>query len=63
MPSVKPAGKGKRKVALKVPPQKRTKRAPTDYDDEITKDTITKLNKVVSDDEFDGHDTISGPAW
>ena len=63
MSSVKPAKKGKRKVALKEPPKKRTKRAPTDYDDEITAETIAKLNKVVSDDEFDDHDTVSGPAW
>jgi len=36
---------------------------PPDYDDEVTAETISRLNKVVSDDEFVGYKDISGPAW
>jgi hypothetical protein len=36
---------------------------PPDYDDEITVETISRLNKIVSDDEFVDYKDISGPAW
>jgi RNA polymerase primary sigma factor len=43
--------------------ERRTPPQPTDYDDEITQETIDALNRSVPDDQFDDHETISGPAW
>jgi hypothetical protein len=34
-----------------------------DYDDEITVETISRLNNIVSDDEFVDYKDIFGPAW
>ena len=34
-----------------------------EYEDEIAKEQIDALNRIVPDDEFDHHETISGPAW
>jgi len=34
-----------------------------DYDDEITQETISRLNKIIPDDEFSDCTTVSGPAW
>jgi bifunctional DNA-binding transcriptional regulator/antitoxin component of YhaV-PrlF toxin-antitoxin module len=41
----------------------RTPPQPTDHDDEVTQETIDALNRSVPDDQFDDHETISGPAW
>jgi bifunctional DNA-binding transcriptional regulator/antitoxin component of YhaV-PrlF toxin-antitoxin module len=42
--------------------QRRSLRPP-DYEDEITQETISRLNKIIPDDEFSDCTTISGPAW
>ncbi len=34
-----------------------------DYEDEITEETISRLNQIVSDDEFSDWTIVSGPAW
>ena len=33
------------------------------YNDEVTPETITKMNEVVDDQEFDDYETVAGPAW
>jgi pilus assembly protein CpaF len=33
------------------------------YEDEITQETISRLNKIIPDDEFSDCTTVSGPAW
>jgi len=42
--------------------QRRSSCSP-DYEDEITQETILRLNKTIPDDEFSDCTTISGPAW
>jgi hypothetical protein len=64
MASTTTVAKRRRKPALKVvTPKKQAPTATPGYDDEVTRETINKLNKVVGDDEFLDHETHSGPAW
>ena len=65
MAAIKSPHKRRQNVAAKSqrpkPPAKRGGR--TGYRDEITKDTVEKLNRIVPDDDFKDFETISGPRW
>ena len=64
MPAAKPATTRTDKPAAQTRPRKTRKPArPTEYEDEITRDQIEALNRIVSDDEFSDYKPISGPAW
>jgi hypothetical protein len=60
-----PATKRTEKPAARTAnPRKRGRRTrPTEYEDEITREQIEGLNRIVPDDEFAEFKTVSGPAW
>lgn len=64
MPVAKSAAKRTKKPAARKSPRTHRRPArPTDYDDEIAREQIEGLNKIVPDEEFADFKTVSGPAW
>jgi len=65
MPAAKPAAKRTKEPARRAAtPAKRHRPArPPDYEDEIAREQIEGLNRIVPDDEFDDFKTVSGPGW
>ena len=64
MPAAKPAKRTKEPA--RRPPKPATPRRPSrpaDYEDEITRGQIERLNRIVPDDEFAEFKTVSGPGW
>ena len=64
MAAAKPATTRTKKPVAQTRPKKTRKPArPTEYEDEITRERIEALNRIVPDDEFFDYKTIRGPAW
>jgi hypothetical protein len=64
MPAAKRAAKRTQKPAARTRPRNHRGPAhPSDYEDEITREQIEALNRIVPDDEFAEFKTVSGPAW
>lgn len=63
MAAAKPAKQTAKPTARPAAKKRRGRALPPDYADEITQEQIDALNRIVPDDEFADHKTVSGPAW
>jgi hypothetical protein len=65
MPAAKPAARRKKEPARRAakPANQHRPGRPADYEDEITREQIESLNRIVPDDAFDEFKTVSGPGW
>ena len=63
MAAAKPAKRTAKPIARTTPKKRRGRTVPPDYADEVTREQIDALNRIVPDDEFADHKTVSGPAW
>jgi hypothetical protein len=64
--AAKPATKRTDRPAAQTKPKpKKTRQPPrpTSYGDEISREQLQALNRIVPDDEFSDFKTVSGPAW